>query len=432
MSKGESKSSTTTVKSEQSPEQRKILQAEMGHYMPDGEFVDKPTYNPAEHNWMGENRVAGFNQDNANAFEATRQTAFEHRPVLEQASHMAMDAAGPTGQYEGLGKGWSTDENGVANYAAYDPNSVNEFMNPYTNEVIDNSINDLKRANDIALRSNNDAATEAGAFGGSRHGVVDSLTNADYLRKVSDMTSNLRYSGYNTAQAASLDQYNRGRDEGQQAMDRNKQVQDDNMKRLSDASDRIAKLSQQNQDMTAGGINALQSIGDIQRQRDQDVRDTSYDELMSSFMWPAQLGQMLSGFTPAPTQTQTQTQSGGGGSIWGTVGSAAAQAAMTAMLSDETAKENIEEADPDVALNEIRKLAKRGLSTFEYTDEAQEELGAPAGRRTGFMAQDLEEATGKEAPEFEGGFKGVDIAEHIGRLTHAVAAIDKKLTKLAA
>lgn len=425
-------SQTTEVKQTQSPQQQKITQAEIDHYMPGGQFVDKPQFNPAEHSWMGENRVAGFNQDNENAFQATRDTAFEHRPVLDQASQMAMTAAGPTGQYENLGDGWTTDANGVATYKAFDPSTdINKFMNPYTDEVINNSITDLKRANDIALQSNNTAAAEAGAFGGSRHGVADSLTNDNYLRQVANVTSNLRYTGYESAKGSALDQYNRGRDEGQEAMDRNKKVQDDNMTRLSEASDRIAKIAQQNQDMTSKGINALQSIGDIQRQRDQTVLDTSYDELMNNYLWPAQLGQILSGFTPAATHTQT---TGSAGSIWGSVGSAALGTGIQALLgmfSDENAKEDVEEADPEDSLHEIRELAKRGLSTYRYTDDAKAH-GAPEGRRTGFMAQDLEAATGDPSLEMPGGYKGVDVAEMIGRLTHAVAALDKKVSEIAA
>lgn len=425
-------SQTTTVKNEQSPQQKAIMQAELNHYMPGGKFTDKPTFTNQQITDAGQNRVAGFNQDQLDAFQKTRDTAFQFEGDLNDSEQMARDAAGPTGQKEALGSGWSTDANGNAVYRDFDPtNDVQSYMNPYTDDVINTSINDLKRANDIALQSNADAAVEAGAFGGSRHGVVDSLTNADYLRQVADTTSNLRYNGYNTAMTNALGQYNRGRDEGQEALTRNNQIDADNMKRLSDAADQIAKISQQRQDMTSKGIDALNNVGNIQQQHDQTVLDTGYDELMNQYLWPAQLGQMLSGFTPTASQTQT---SNSGGSIWGSVGSAALgtglQAALMAM-SDERAKENIEEADPDDSLAEIRKLAKNGLYTYDYTDDAKAH-GAPDGRRTGFMAQDLEDATGEEAPEVAGGYKGYDISEMVGRLTHAVAALDKKVSELVA
>ncbi|HML29833.1 MAG TPA: hypothetical protein PKE16_13525, partial [Hyphomicrobium sp.] len=178
-------STTTTVKNEQSPQQKAIMQAEMNHYMPNGQFSSKPTFTNQQITQAGQNRVAGFNQDQLDAFQKTRDTAFQFEGDLNDSEQMARDAAAPTGQKEALGSGWTTDANGNAVYRAFDPtNDVKSYMNPYTDEVINNSINDLKRANDIALRSNSDAAAEAGAFGGSRHGVVDSLTNADYLRQV--------------------------------------------------------------------------------------------------------------------------------------------------------------------------------------------------------------------------------------------------------
>jgi hypothetical protein len=124
---------------------------------------------------------------------------------------------------------------------------------------------------------------------------------------------------------------------------------------------------------------------------------------------------------PPPSST-TNTKTKSGGSIWGTVGSAAAQMAAS-MMSDERAKKGVEDADPEDALAQIRKLIPK---SFEYTPLAQG-VGAPGGRRTGFMAQDLEKATGKTAPTGPGGFKGVDVHEHIGRLTQAVQALDAQI-----
>ena len=54
------------------------------------------------------------------------------------------------------------------------------YMNPYTQEVIDRSLADLERARLSATNNLGFSASQAGAFGGSRHGVAEGLTNEGY------------------------------------------------------------------------------------------------------------------------------------------------------------------------------------------------------------------------------------------------------------
>jgi hypothetical protein len=53
----------------------------------------------------------------------------------------------------------------------YDPTGVQKFMNPYQQQVIDESIKQINRQGDIAQQDLQAQATRAGAFGGSREGV---------------------------------------------------------------------------------------------------------------------------------------------------------------------------------------------------------------------------------------------------------------------
>ena len=54
---------------------------------------------------------------------------------------------------------------------AYDPSRVQQFMNPYQQQVIDESIRQINRQGDISRQNLQAQATRAGAFGGSREGV---------------------------------------------------------------------------------------------------------------------------------------------------------------------------------------------------------------------------------------------------------------------
>jgi hypothetical protein len=53
----------------------------------------------------------------------------------------------------------------------YDPSSAQKFMNPYQQQVIDESIRQINRQGDISQQNLQAQAVRAGAFGGSREGV---------------------------------------------------------------------------------------------------------------------------------------------------------------------------------------------------------------------------------------------------------------------
>lgn len=80
-----------------------------------------------------------------------------------------------------------------------DPNAAKQFMNPYQQQVIDANNANLNKTNQQTINTTNDAATKAGAFGGSRHGVAEgvALSNNDVANQAQN--AQLLQSGYNTA-----------------------------------------------------------------------------------------------------------------------------------------------------------------------------------------------------------------------------------------
>lgn len=92
--------------------------------------------------------------------------------------------------------------------AAAGPN-ISQFYNPYTSEVIDQSMADLERQRLAQINATGAAASRAGAFGGSRHGVAEAQTNLGFGQQGAQMASGLRQQGFNTAlQAAQQNQQN--------------------------------------------------------------------------------------------------------------------------------------------------------------------------------------------------------------------------------
>jgi hypothetical protein len=121
-----------------------------------------------------------------------------YNPAQAQAGQVAPIALG----------GYNPAEASHASAASANP-FMSQYFNPYTNEVVNNSLNDLERSRQMAGVDTAAAATAAHAFGGSRHGVADALTNEGYARQAADISGQLRSQGFDTALNAAQQDANR-------------------------------------------------------------------------------------------------------------------------------------------------------------------------------------------------------------------------------
>lgn len=99
-----------------------------------------------------------------------------------QGSAAAMRGAGQT--YGGL--------------AGFQP-SAQPYMSPYTSEVIDRTQQDIMRQQQMAQNQLGAQATQAGAFGGSRHGVAEGVMAGEYGRMAGDIAAQQRQRAYEQA-----------------------------------------------------------------------------------------------------------------------------------------------------------------------------------------------------------------------------------------
>jgi len=85
--------------------------------------------------------------------------------------------------------------------------NIGQFMNPYTRQVTQNTLADLERQRQMQMNTLGAQASGARAFGGSRHGVAEALTNEGFARQGAQAFGNLQQQGFNTAlQAAQAQQ----------------------------------------------------------------------------------------------------------------------------------------------------------------------------------------------------------------------------------
>ena len=129
--------------------------------------------------------------------------------------------AGPGGQQVPFGGGGSTSSGGSAdpfsgfrveqvdpNRGFITPGGISDLLNPYQQQVRDQTLQDIERQRQLAQMTTDDQALAAKAFGGNRHGVANALTNDAFAREAGRQYANLNQQGWNTA--ATLNQANAG------------------------------------------------------------------------------------------------------------------------------------------------------------------------------------------------------------------------------
>ena len=407
-----SQKSTTKVENKQL---EGVLGDFRSHYAPGGQWSSGPQVDPSSpaSQTRANQLIAPQSQDTQDAYASVRSGIGAWQPGMDTARSAITSGMAPTGQkIDFQGGGWSTGADGKAVFNTGD--AYNSSYNQHTDQVLDHTLSRLGDQYGQQKLSSTDAALKAGSFGGSRQAVRDSLDQDNYLRNVSETSAN----AYSKAHESALAQIAQLYGMGSGTVGANNQLDAANADRSMAGGKALSDLETVMGQMRAGDANALAGIGQHQQDYEQARRDAVMDEQWKLFQTPADLmGRAMNG--ASSLNTTTQGQSGGTGSML----LGAGLQGLGMFFSDEKAKKDKKAVDPNDALEELRQLTPQ---SYSYTDDAQG-YGAPAGERTGFMAQDLEAATGEPSPEMPGGYKGVDIAEMIGKLTHAVLALDSKI-----
>jgi len=212
-------------------------------------------------------RVASFNADDQSAFNLMRGSTGNWQPQIGKAGSLVDQGA----------QGW-------------DAAAMERYMNPYAKGVTDIAANELLRNNSIAQVGRNDAAAKAGAFGGSRHGVVDAEANRNLQQSLSDLYLRGGAAAYESALGA---------------------FSQDQARKLQ-AAEGQAGVARAGQELTQKDAEALSAIGGQQRAMDQANLDTAKADFDEQKMWPfQQLNFALGALRGTPYSQQTsQTTTG--------------------------------------------------------------------------------------------------------------------------
>jgi len=145
----------------------------------------------------------------SNAAPVPQMTTVAPSAAISQATNLAANAATSGPDYFGMGVGALQGANAAIGNAmttsaqttgAYDPQSYQAFMNPYQQEVIDKYTQEMQRQFGISGQNRAAQAINAGAFGGSREGVLEAEAQRGFQQQLGTGIAGLLSSGFQNAQ----------------------------------------------------------------------------------------------------------------------------------------------------------------------------------------------------------------------------------------
>jgi hypothetical protein len=170
-------------------------------------------------NQMGSRQFAGFNpqyssgeqqimnaaqngigmQNLDTAADLTRASA-GYAPMMAGGISAGPAAlAGSTGYNAAQFGGATAGPTALSSAAQANMSGIGQYMNPYTSEVIDATMADLEKGRQRATQQIGQQANAARAFGGSRQGVAEAMSNAQFGEQAGKTISQLRQQGFDTA-----------------------------------------------------------------------------------------------------------------------------------------------------------------------------------------------------------------------------------------
>lgn len=149
------------------------------------------------------------------------------------------------------------------------PGTIGSYMNPYTAQVRANALADLETARQSAIQQTGERAMQARAFGGSRQGVAEGITNLGFARQAGTLGTQLNENAFN--QAVQLQAADLARQQAAQAANQQAGLQGAQL-RLSGAG-ALGGLAAQQQALRLGGAQSVMGAGEARRALDQQQMD---------------------------------------------------------------------------------------------------------------------------------------------------------------
>ena len=149
------------------------------------------------------------------------------------------------------------------------PGTIGSYMNPFSEMVRKNALADLESSRQTAIQQMGERANAAKAFGGSRQGVAEALTNQGFAKQAATLGTTLNEQAFN--QAMAMQQADIGRMSAADIANQQAGLQGAQL-RLGGAS-QLGNLAAQQQALRLGGAQAVMGAGGARQALDQQQMD---------------------------------------------------------------------------------------------------------------------------------------------------------------
>ncbi len=231
-------------------------------------------------------------------------------PMLQAGEQTLGAGAGAIQQ--GIGTALSGAPLLLGTTGAYDPQSAQAFMNPFTEQVIRQTERDIQRQGDIERQRIGAGAVRAGAFGGSRQAVADQELQRNLSDQMARTSAQLRSAGFQQAQAQAQNAFQNQMARQQSAAQLFGQL-GQGIGSLGTGLTRAgvsqAALGEAAQTGQQRDINALLNLGGLEQQQAQtEAQAQRQTELERQFEPFQRISFMSDVFRGVPSQSQTIAQ----------------------------------------------------------------------------------------------------------------------------
>ena len=230
--------------------------------------------------------IIRFTDPQREALEMGRGQTGAYQPFLDTAQQT-------------LGAGQTAYESGIAQLGgttgAYDPTSYRQFYDPFVEDVIDVTQQDIQRQADIERQRIGGAAVEAGAFGGSRQAVAEQELQRAADDRAAQMGAQLRSAAFTGAQQQAQSAFENQMNRGQTAAQAFGQLGQG----LGSLGTQQGALGEATQALGQQDVNALFNVGSLEQaqlQAEYDIgRQGALEEAYEPFGRFAYMRDILSG-----------------------------------------------------------------------------------------------------------------------------------------
>ena len=246
-------------------------------------------------------QLAGLSQGQRDAITRATQGVGSFQPFLQQGAEAVGQGIGAVG----TGLGTIGSAIGQTAQAGFDPNAYQQFMNPFTEDVIAATQADIadqgaKQQNQLAA-----SAIGSGAFGGSRQGIAQGEIAANVLDQQARTGAQLRSAGFQQAQNLAQQQASQALRQAQLTgqLGQTTGALGQTIGQLGTATAGLGQLGHQ---MGVQDVNRLLGIGGLQQLQDQRGLDITRANQLAQQALPFQrIGFMSDIFRGVPALQQT-------------------------------------------------------------------------------------------------------------------------------